>query len=145
MATAEGTGSIKHLRHTSTARHLVIDRHSGVERDVYQATHVRDGTPPPNVREGSSSGQNMGLEVVVFRVAVGALAEQDRLTGTGGDFRKANAAVKKENAVPAHSVRGKQSLARVAAITAHSIETSSPSREEGNRGREFHHVVRQWI
>src|SRR5262249_9098308 len=38
MATAEGTSSIKHLRYAPAARHLIVDRHGGVERDVYQAT-----------------------------------------------------------------------------------------------------------
>src|SRR5215475_13215466 len=78
-----------------------------------------------------------------------ALAEEERVTGAVGDVRKADAAVKPEDAVPADAGKSRRTarkdrpFAGVAAVTALPIEAPGPI--VGPYTRVFRHGVRQQI
>src|SRR5262249_17386418 len=136
----------------SPDRHLVVDRHSAVKRDVpHDPRRPRDETPLPNLSDGSYSGQNNGLAEVVFRITMVALAEQERITGAVavGDLGQANAAFNPKDAVQRYAGKSPWSANRtraragVAAITAHPIETPGPT--GGDPCFEFYHGCRQRI
>src|SRR5262245_11132827 len=80
-----------------------------------------------------------------------ALAEEEGVTGTVGDVRQANAAVKPEDAVPAdagkirQTARKNRPFAGVPAITAQRIEAPGPTVGPYNNTRVFRHGVRQPI
>src|SRR5262249_16960124 len=106
MAAAEGAGPVPYhggIPRRRHLRHLVVDRHGCAERDVPHGSLIRDVGPPSPMAYGRSSRQYHGLEEVVFRIAVVALAEEERVAAAIGDIRQANAAVNEEDAVPRHS------------------------------------------
>src|SRR5262245_51965338 len=100
MAAAEGGGPIKQRQTISPGRHFVVDRYSAAKRDIGHAPLGRDETPPPQFAYRKCSGLQNGLADVELRIAMVALAEQERETGAVGDVLKANAAVDPEEAVP---------------------------------------------
>src|SRR5262245_37750899 len=138
MAAAEGAGPILQCGEISPSWHPVVDRHGAVERDAPIGRRVRDEPPLPLAGSGKCYAPNIGPAAVEFRITMVALAEEERVTGAVGDVRQANAAVKKEDAVPAQSgiIRriaiSTRPFAAVAAITAQPIETQGPRRGGGS-------------
>src|SRR5262245_58869221 len=100
MAAAERAGPIIQRQQISPGRHLVVDRYSAVKRDVGHDPRASDETPPPQFAYGKCSGPQNGLADVELRIAMVALAEQERGTRPVRDVVKANAAVDPEDAVP---------------------------------------------
>src|SRR5436309_9970545 len=143
MAAAEGAAPILQRGKVSAGRHLVVDRRSGVKRDLKHGPRIRDVTPPPPAADGSCIGPNKRSAAVEFRVTMEALAEEERVAGAVLDVSNANAAADPEDAVPGHArkdrrtARMDRALAGVAAITAQPIETPGPRGTSGSFCREF--------
>src|SRR5262249_32440898 len=89
------------------------------------------------------SGKNNGLTVVVRRITMVALTEEESVRGAVRDVGQANAAVDPEDAVPRYVGKIKRPRAGVAAITAHPVGTPGPLRTALSCG--FHDGFRQRI
>src|SRR5262245_50386417 len=129
VAAAEGALPIKQRGGISVGRHPVVDRCSAVKHDVsHDPRRPCDPTPLPDLSDGSYTGLNIGYALVVCRITMVALAEEEGVSGAVGYVRNANAAVNPENAVPRYAGKSRCSANRnracagVAAITAHPIE-----------------------
>src|SRR5215468_777237 len=89
MAAAERAGSVEVLENISIRRHLVVDRRGHVEVDPHRPV-VRNETPHPRLADTTSSRPNNGLEEVVMRIPMIALAEKERVTRAVFDGVNAN-------------------------------------------------------